>query len=102
MGTDPLAGAGPRALVCWEWAVRFAAHSGDLQQITGVMMGLLLGIALAHEDREWARAAAQELTDLLGRVGETTSEQQRLVTWEEARLLIARARALGANEPSDA
>jgi len=101
MATDPLEGAGPRALVCWEWAVRFAAHSGDLQQITGVMMGLLLGIALAHEDREWARAAAQELTDLLGRVGDTTSERQRMVTWEEARRLIERARALAPDEPRE-
>ena len=97
-------GTTPAAQVCWEWARGYAAQqppvTAEAATINGLIAGLVLGVALSHVDREWALAAAQELTTLVERIGQAegynpaSDTRFRTLYLSEARKLIARAQAL--------
>src|SRR5579872_6168982 len=94
MSADNPRQLGPRAAACIMWACHPPfAEPPELELGVARITGVLAGIAIALRDANWARAAAQELTDAgypMPDPGITPSEQ-RAAYWALAQQLQGEA-----------
>jgi hypothetical protein len=94
----------PRAAAIKEYAeqlVRTTEGKGSAGDYAAFLTGLLVGAGLCWEDRDWTKAAIDELGEAAEQSGipGQSPEDIRRVVWGEARSIITRAQAMSEERP---
>jgi hypothetical protein len=93
---QPSEETGARAQACINWSYQRTALLGmGPEHCSGLINGIRMGVALAHEDPAWASAACEELSAHVEHLQEALEDgdparrqEQSLAVWREARSVI--------------